>query len=127
MKKRRCDFMTVTEIQKAFNEHCMNNECNHCKYSPTNCNFSFALDEVEVFDIKNWADEIYALFLKDKYADYKTLYNVTFVVIREHNSLAVKKIGIARCNKTDTFVSEIGIAIAYAKAKGIKIPKEIYQ
>lgn len=130
-KKRRIDFMNISEIEKDFSEFCESHLCMFCPYSPIlskeGCAIHYAAEEVEFFDVDKWAYEIYGLFLKDKYAEVRVLYNITLVAIREKNSHLAKKIGMAKCGKNDYFDDVIGVAIAYCRAKGIKIPKEIYQ
>lgn len=82
----------------------------YCKCIPCNCR-------------KNeWIAKIYNYYTKDKQSTYiphdKTICVVIFDGI-------YSKMGIAICNKKDDFDLKTGIAIAYARAKGIEIPKEV--
>lgn len=49
--------------------------------------------------------------------DTRTIKDVVICVDRNHN------VGIAKCHPDDEFNSSIGTAIAYARMKGMKIPK----
>ena len=117
--------MTAEKIQDAYNQHCIDNVCLTCKYSPAYCHFSFAFEEVEVFDIEKWANDIAKKYKRDERVSFVECDNVIIAFISENRR--VKNIGIATCSEEDKFSCMIGNAIAYCKATGIKIPKEIYQ
>lgn len=130
MMKRRCDFMTVKKMCESFDLYCDTHKCCECKYGKTrSCRFSFAVDEVEFFDIEAWANEIMSKFDADRCARRFRRDNVMFVLIytSPNYSENVVKIGHALCNPNDPFVSSIGTAIAYCRAKNWEIPKEVYE
>lgn len=72
-------------------------------------------------EFDNWVDEMYEKFCCDN--------NVQATFFDEQITTAIvyhfkkRKIGIARCHPDDKFNRETGIAIAYARCKGIEVPK----
>ena len=72
-------------------------------------------------EFANWVDEMYEKFCCDN--------NVQATFFDEQITTAIvyhfkkRKIGVARCHPDDTFNREVGIAIAYARCKGFKVPK----
>ena len=78
----------------------------------------------EAFDEKAWIDSIYNEYIQSGSARvvFSENNNVIVITIAERNDV---KIGIARCAPIDKPVYRKGVAIAYARAKGYPIPKEL--
>lgn len=75
-------------------------------------------------EFDNWVDEMGKKFYYDNnvYKNYIDGRGDDRGVIIMYN-FKNQKIGIARCHPDDTFVYKIGVAIAYARCKGIEVPK----
>lgn len=69
-----------------------------------------------------WINDIYNDYIKDKHSNNMVNDNTTCVII--FNGIQ-SKMGVAVCNKKDKWDLKTGVAIAYARAKGIEIPKEV--
>ena len=78
----------------------------------------------EVFDEKAWIKSMYEEFMASPVSRIVTSIDerVIMIVIKEINDI---KVGIARCAPIDKPNFEKGVAIAYARAKGYPIPKEL--
>ena len=71
-------------------------------------------------EFKKWAREMC------RKAESGHAYNDCDVIVRSNVTVCVDsdgKIGIAKCHPDDIFDYDIGIAIAYARCKGIEVPK----
>ena len=71
-------------------------------------------------EFKKWAREICSK------AERGSRQNDCDVVVRSNITVCVDdkgKIGVAKCHPDDIFDYDIGIAIAYARCKGIEVPK----
>ena len=71
-------------------------------------------------EFKKWVKEMC------KKAETGNIHNVCDIVVRNNVTVCIDskgKVGIAKCHPDDTFSYDIGTAIAYARCKGIKIPK----
>lgn len=64
-----------------------------------------------------WVAEMIKRYKADRFCDTRTIKDVVICVDRNH------KVGIAKCHPNDEFNALIGTAIAYARMKGIKVPK----
>lgn len=70
-------------------------------------------------EFKQWVKKTYRDFQKDKQA---IAYSGCSDVVIVYDTTAVKS-AIAKCYPQDTFDYDTGVAIAYARLKGIEIPK----
>lgn len=70
-------------------------------------------------EFKQWVKKTYIDFQKDKQA---IAYSGCSDVVIVYDTTAVKS-AIAKCYPQDTFDYDTGVAIAYARLKGIEIPK----
>lgn len=70
-------------------------------------------------EFKQWVKKTYRDFQKDKQA---IAYSDCSDVVIVYDTTAVKS-AIAKCYPQDTFDYDTGVAIAYARLKGIEIPK----
>lgn len=72
------------------------------------------------FEFKKWVKEMY------KKAAIEGSHNACDIVARSNVTVCVDsngRIGIAKCHPDDIFDYGIGTAIAYARCKGIEVPK----
>ena len=78
----------------------------------------------EAFDEKAWIENMYNKFMQS--SNTRSIasvnYRVIAVFITELNDV---KVGIAKCAPIDKPSLRKGVAIAYARAKGYPIPKEL--
>lgn len=70
-------------------------------------------------EFRQWVKKAYGDFQKDKQA---IAYSGCSGVVIVYDTTAVKS-AIAKCHPQDTFDYDTGVAIAYARLKGIEIPK----
>ena len=71
-------------------------------------------------EFKKWAREMC------RKAETGDVHNVCDIIVRNNVTVCVDsngKVGIAKCHPDDIFDYDIGTAIAYARCKGIEIPK----
>ena len=72
---------------------------------------------------EKWVDEMYRLFLGHPNATDRREGNMTIMALYNRNNGV--KIGIAKCSPEDTFSERVGLAVAYARAMGHRIPDYI--
>lgn len=72
-----------------------------------------------VVPLGEWVKTTYKLYLNDGEACYTTFGNYTIVIDAKR-----EKMKIAKCGKDDEFVRAIGIAIAYARLRGLPVHPE---
>lgn len=70
-------------------------------------------------EFRQWVKKAYGDFQKDKQA---IAYSGCSDIVIVYDTTAVKS-AIAKCHPQDTFDYDTGVAIAYARLKGIEIPK----
>ena len=70
-------------------------------------------------EFDKWVDEMMAKYYKDNNVRIGRLGSKTYIAYNSKKD----KIGKARCHPDDEFNRKIGIAIAYARCKGIEVPK----
>lgn len=72
---------------------------------------------------EKWVDEMYRLFLGHPNATDRREGNMTIMALYNRNNGV--KIGIAKCSPEDTFSERVGLAVAYARAMGHRVPDYI--
>ena len=94
-----------------------------CYYIVTvknNTEIKLGVIKMTKIEFKKWAREMC------KKAETGNIHNVCDIVVRNNVTVCVDskgKVGIAKCHSDDIFDYDIGIAIAYARCKGIEVPK----
>lgn len=78
--------------------------------------------------VRKVADDAYTL-CEDGLIDvtWDTATNVVVVQTKPRRGHNFGKVGIARCSPTDCFDYNFGLALAYARAKGLEIPSYVLE
>lgn len=71
-------------------------------------------------EFDKWVEETSERFCCDNNVDVFLNEGTSVIIVYNHKS---QRVGIARCHPDDEFRQDIGVAIAYARCKGIKVPK----
>lgn len=79
----------------------------------------FASAPAPIPTAKQWVETTYNLYRKDK--DVCSVFFYGYTVVTD---VKREKMGIARCRKEDGFDGAVGIAIAYARLRGLPIHPE---
>lgn len=70
-------------------------------------------------EFDKWVDEMIEKYANDNNIFVKRFCDKTYIAY----NFKTNKVGMARCHPDDEFNRETGIAIAYARCKGIEVPK----
>ena len=73
-------------------------------------------------NFKEWVAEMVVRIDYKRFNTYRPANNDTNIVFCFDNRTG--KVGVARCNPSDNFNLDVGKAIAYARCKGLEIPKQ---